>query len=282
VSRIQIDSVQPVLVGIDQDINVTFNLQANPSESVYRQLELAMSKEQQERLHLRTTAARALLDQIIHIPSLRPKIETTYTARKSGSQTVDEVPYLLSNQRSLLGIVDDWFKTSFDGVSISVDQAAFAFQLAELRSGLPVNLAESGRGLQSALPVVALLLALSGSKQKARLVVLEEPEAHLHPSVHGAMADLVIRCARRSQVIVETHSENFILRLRRRIAEAHLKHADVGLYYLDEVRNVIPVRLDHSGTTDNWPSGVFESDIEEARAIVEAKVSAMHSMGDAT
>jgi hypothetical protein len=76
------------------------------------------------------------------------------------------------------------------------------------------------------------------------------------------MADLVITCAHRSQVIIETHSENFILRLRRRIAEGLIARTDVALVYLDEARHLIPIALDATGGTDDWPSGVFESDIK--------------------
>jgi predicted ATPase len=92
------------------------------------------------------------------------------------------------------------------------------------------------------------------------------------------MADLCIDCLETSQIIVETHSENFILRLRRRIAEGRLNAGDVGLHYVDEDHETREIRLDVNGGTDNWPEGVFESDIEEAQAIVQAKIEAMSHM----
>ena len=279
-SQKQGDSVQPTRVELDSDIKLTIPLQPTRPESAYSQVLKKVTDEQGERFHNRIEAAGTLLAEIVHIPSARPRIETTYTSRPPAGRTVEEVPYLLAGQRLLLAEVDRWFRDEFDGASIGVDQAAFAFQLSESRAGLPVNLASSGRGLQAIIPVVSLLKDIVQSKQRTQLIILEEPEAHLHPSLHGVMADLVITCARHSQVIVETHSENFILRLRRRIAENRIKNTAIGLYFLDEARTVQRIKIDEFGTVDNWPPGVFESDIEEARAIVEAKLRVMSQLGD--
>jgi len=279
-SQKQGGSVQPTRVELDGDVRITIPLQAVRSESAYNQVLLSMSVAQQARFQDRIESAATLLSEIVHIPSARPRIETTYTSRPPVGRTVEEVPYLLASQRFLLEDVDRWFRNEFDGASIGVDQAAFAFQLSETRAGLPVNLSASGRGLQAILPVVSLLNEIIQSKRHTQLIILEEPEAHLHPSLHGVMADLVITCSRHCQVIVETHSENFILRLRRRIAEKRIKHTAIGLYYLDDDRKVQRIKVDDFGTIDNWPPGVFESDIEEARAIVEAKLRVMSQLGD--
>jgi predicted ATPase len=142
-----------------------------------------------------------------------------------------------------------------------------------------ISVAESGRGIQAVLPVVTILLGIARGQRRAHLVVVEEPEEHLHPSAHGPVADLLIECSSKAQTIVETHSENLILRLRRRIADGTISADDIALYFVTEDHDVVPVLLDEHGTTTNWPSGVFESDIEEAQAIVEAKLSAMGDMG---
>ena len=107
------------------------------------------------------------------------------------------------------------------------------------------------------------------------LVVIEEPEAHLHPSMHGAIADLVISCSEKSQVLIETHSENFILRLRRRIAEGALDPARLALVYVDEAHLARAINILETGETSDWPTGVFEYDVVEAEAIVQARLNAM-------
>jgi len=188
------------------------------------------------------------------------------------------VPYILRSRSRLLDAVDEWFQKYLDRSGVDIDQAAFAFRLVEVRDESIVNFTQSGRGPQSSLPVVTLLLAVASGIKRSPLVIIEKPETHLHPSVHGDVADLVLRSAKKTQIIVETHSENFLLRIRRRIAEGFISNDDVALYFVDDAHNVVRIPLDHFGGTDRWPTGIFESDIEEASAIVEAKISAMTAL----
>jgi AAA ATPase-like protein len=225
-----------------------------------------------------TTARRTLkdiLDGAIHIASARPSIESAYETRDPGAPTVAETPHLLQSDADLLDLVDGWYVANLDGARIVVDRAAFAFRIMGLERQSPTNLTHAGRGTQASLPVVTLLLGIANQRFPARFVVVEEPEAHLHPSAHGSMADLAIAAARCSQLLVETHSENFILRLRRRIADRTISLNDLRLYYVTESRVVREVTLDEYGATSDWPVGVFESDVAEAQAIVEAKLGAM-------
>jgi predicted ATPase len=273
------DSVQPTFVQVDGTAK-TIGLQSKQTETSRTLVDSVLNPSAVRRLDERIATLQALLDGLVHIPSARPRIQTIYAARPSTGWTVDEVPYILRSNRRVLNSVDDWFQQNLDGSGVDVDQAAFAFRLVETRQANAVNFTQSGRGLQSALPVVTLLLAVASGMRRSPLVIVEEPEAHLHPSVHGDMADLVLSCVGKSQLMIETHSENFLLRLRRRIAEGQISHNDVALYFVDDFHRVLRVPLDEFGGTDQWPLGIFESDVEEARSIVEAKISAMAATGD--
>lgn len=273
------DSVQPSFIQVDgtrRNIGLTPKRTATSRDLVDSQLPPAV----QHRLDEHIITLRNLLQDLIHIPSFRPTIESIYTVRPPRAWAAEEVPYILNSRRRLLNAVDDWFQKHLDRSGIGIDQAAFAFRLIEMRDESVVNFTQSGRGPQSALPVVTLLQAVALGIKRSPLVVVEEPETHVHPSVHGDIADLVLDCAKKSQVIVETHSENFLLRLRRRIAEGRASSNEIGLYFIDETHNVFRVPLDNYGGTDQWPTGIFESDIEEASAIVEAKISAMTALDD--
>lgn len=233
-----------------------------------------MGKNEGALLEERRRELRALLEGVVHVPSARPAVTPTYTTRDPNTTTVDEVPYLLASNHTLLGAVDQWFRDELEIGTIEVDKAAFAFRLAAQEGAVSVNLASAGRGTQAVLPVATILLGVATGQLGAQLVIVEEPEAHLHPSAHGALADLAIHAASRAQVLVETHSENFILRVRRRVAEGRLGPDKLRLIYVDGGHLVSEVALDAAGGTDNWPHGVFESDIEEAEAIVRAKLEA--------
>jgi len=89
-------------------------------------------------------------------------------------------------------------------------------------------------------------------------------------------ADLYIAASARENAcfIIETHSENFVLRLRRRIAEG-LDPARVKLYWInDDTRpgsQVDEILIHENGDVSNWPSSVFSEDFEEVRKIREAQ-----------
>ena len=88
--------------------------------------------------------------------------------------------------------------------------------LVDQTSRTQVDFGNVGSGLLSLVPI--LLLALAPGP---RLLVVEEPELHLHPRLQASVGDILAGVARRpgSCCIVETHSEHVLLRILRRIRE---------------------------------------------------------------
>lgn len=275
---ISADSVQPRLLGIDDHDPIPIQLESSPANSAGSQLHRALSRSDKALLESHRQDLSEILRNTIHIASARPRIESTYSIRETTTWTTADVPYLLAARPTLMDAVSEWFRDSLDGTRVGLNVAAFAFRLVEEKNRSTVSLAESGRGTQAVLPVTTLLLALINEHVSAEVLVVEEPEEHLHPSAHGALGDLMIRASKVCQIIIETHSENLILRLRRRIAEGAFSSDDLGLYYIDQIGAVTEVKLDSLGSAINWPSGVFENDVDEARAIMHAKLAAMGSM----
>lgn len=139
-----------------------------------------------------------------------------------------------------------------------------------IESELP--LPSVGVGVSQLLPVLVLcLLAEPGS-----VVLLEQPELHLHPALQQKLADFFIAVARSGrQLIVETHSEYFVSRLRRRVVE------DPDDELLKLVKIVSAERDGESGETryrdldltpygeiEDWPKGFFDQAAEDEREII--------------
>ena len=136
-----------------------------------------------------------------------------------------------------------------------------------------VDLTAVGVGVSQALPI-ALLLVLS---DPGDVIIIEQPELHLHPAMQLRMADLLLNyaCAGR-QVIVETHSEHIVNRLRRRVVEApELARDSIMLQFAetDSNNNTIyrPSEINNDGTlSDDWPEGFFEVASDEATELIKA------------
>lgn len=135
-----------------------------------------------------------------------------------------------------------------------------------------VNLASTGCGISQLVPVIVhtVLTPQSGC------LLVEQPEIHLHPSAQADLADLFVENARHNrQFIIETHSEHFILRLRRRVAEGRLKPEKVRIFAVEKKggqTRITQLNLKRSGHFEEWPQGFFEEGYREALAIAEADI----------
>ena len=111
-----------------------------------------------------------------------------------------------------------------------------------------VNLLATGFGISQVLPVlVQCFYAPEGS-----IILIDQPEVHLHPYAQSALADVMIDVIesksnlgkgfkeRNIQLIIETHSEHFLRRLQRRIAEGKLPQHKVSAYFA-YINNEVPL-----------------------------------------
>ena len=115
-----------------------------------------------------------------------------------------------------------------------------------------------GFGLTYVLPVVvACLTASPGS-----LVLLENPEAHLHPQGQTQMAALAAAAAAQgAQVIMETHSDHVINGVRLAVKQGGLTPEQAVFHYFrgdGTGAEVVTPRIDADGMLDQWPSGFFD------------------------
>ena len=103
------------------------------------------------------------------------------------------------------------------------------------------------------------------------------PELHLHPAACGTIADLYLTSLENNNntILLETHSKEVLLRLRRRIAESKNSdiHNGVNIIYTSNTRDTCEIdyiTVEKTGELDWWPEGIFEESFEEVVAISEA------------
>ena len=128
-----------------------------------------------------------------------------------------------------------------------------------------VPLTDVGFGVSQVLPVITLLYYVP----EGSTVILEQPEIHLHPSVQSGLADVILDAIkiRKIQVIVESHSEHFLRRIQRRIAEDQYPVSDAVLYFCalgkDGASTAEVLDVDDVGNIRNWPKDFFGNDFRE-------------------
>ena len=120
-----------------------------------------------------------------------------------------------------------------------------------------------GFGLTYILPVLVALLSSSAGA----LVLLENPEAHLHPRGQSQAGELIARAASAGiQVIVETHSDHILNGIRVAVKRGLASPEDIALHYFQLPAEysdmsgieVISPQIDRDGRLDKWPEGFFD------------------------
>ena len=127
--------------------------------------------------------------------------------------------------------------------------------------GTEVRLTDVGFGVSQILPVLILCYYVP----EGSILILEQPEAHLHPKVQSKLADVLIDVVKKRnlQIILESHSEHLLHRLARRIAEGEISADDMALYACeinDGTSEIEPLKMDDYGNVSNWPRDFFGDD----------------------
>lgn len=171
--------------------------------------------------------------------------------------------------------IADWMRTlgvidRFSVKPVAPGRKEYEVLLTTHPGAPEVKLTDVGFGVSQVLPaLVQAFHAAPGS-----IVWMEQPEVHLHPKVQAELADAFI-CAvqarengkpRNVQLIVESHSEHFLSRLQRRVAEGEVSPEDVAIYFCRRNARgaeLEPLKLDRYGDISNWPEGFFGDEMGE-------------------
>jgi len=160
---------------------------------------------------------------------------------------------------------------SFSMEPVAQDSSIYQVVVQKTPSSAKVLITDVGFGVSQILPVLALCYyAPAGS-----IILLEQPEIHLHPSVQSGLADVFVDAVknRKVQIVVESHSEHLLRRLQRRIAEQTVSSEETALYFCEAVAEgskLTPLDVDLFGNITNWPKDFFGDEFGEMAAITKA------------
>lgn len=236
---------------------------------------------------------RRELEDISYLGPLRRKPERDYSWNKSrpgdiGIDGKSAVDALLASslmkgddQDYILNGVSKWLSRMKLADKIEVHQQGRSnrYELIVLRGDVSCNLRDVGIGVSQILPVlVVAYFARPGS-----VVILEEPEIHLHPLAQSALAEMFTEVSRERnlQFIVETHSEHIFRRMQTLIAKKPSTLNDVSMYFVERAKEsakLRPLEVDDFGRLLNWPDGFFGDALGETRKQARLAIKRMQQI----
>lgn len=159
--------------------------------------------------------------------------------------------------------VQERMRAFFPGCSFDLQQVPQANALTlGLRSADDTDFhrpIHAGFGLTQSLPIIVAAL----SATEGDILLIENPEVHLHPAGQALMGQFLADVARSGiQVIMETHSDHILNGIRRSVKAGRLTPEQVAIHFFrlrtTEESQVLTSILDSTGNIDSWPDGFFD------------------------
>ena len=208
----------------------------------------------------------------LSIAALLAAIEQGRTLNRGHKQRLQRFDAFIAAWLKDLSVID-----SFTVRHIAKGRKEYEVLVRARAESPEVRLTDVGFGVSQVLP--ALVQAFYAPPDST--IWMEQPEIHLHPRVQAELADAFISAVkayengkpRNVQLIVESHSEHFLLRLQRRVAEERITPDDVAIYFVREAKDGVELealRLDMFGEIENWPDRFFGDELAEIAARSEA------------
>lgn len=180
---------------------------------------------------------------------------------------IEALQHYKSITNQLLENVSLWLGEISDGIEISATvyselqqvNLTYSYTYGDNTTDkyTPLNV---GFGITYVLPIiVAILKAKEGD-----LLIIENPESHLHPAGQSKVAELcAIASANGVQIVVETHSDHFLNGIRVATKKGLLTPDQSSVYYFrkdkDELETKVDeIHIDENGGIDNYPKGFFD------------------------
>jgi predicted ATPase len=226
------------------------------------------------------------LNSLIYLGPLRPEPEPSYGWSGNAPSSVgrrgefavqaliasrDKAPHVerqVVAWLAKLGLADEMSLQP-----IAQGREDYEVRIQQTAASARVLLPDVGFGVSQVLPV----LVQCAYAKRGSILILEQPEMHLHPSAQSALADVLIEAVtkRNVQIIFESHSEHLLRRIQRRIAEEKFLARDTSIYFC-EMENgeskATPLELTEDGYIKNWPHDFFGDEMADLVAMTEASI----------
>lgn len=182
---------------------------------------------------------------------------------------VDNVTKKTFANRTLINQINLWMGTISPGIairttSVNNEEVLLEYEYKQKAYGYtnrfkPENV---GFGITYSLPVITAIL----SAKPGSLVMIENPESHIHPRGQAELGKLIALLAQNDvQVIIETHSDHIINGIRVAVKDTPTLKDETILFYFEkfdadyeQFSKITNIEIDSNGELSDYPAGLLD------------------------
>ena len=186
---------------------------------------------------------------------------------------VNDIKRKGKTKKNLLKDVAKWMRDAEIASNIFIQSFTdryFEVRVRNFYTNEDENLSDVGYGCSQIIPVLVAGFNLTSGG----ILIVEEPEIHLHPKAQAELGSLFKTFYERDiQLFVETHSEHLLIRLQSHIAKGDIDPNDVNVFYVDPAgknkgKEITRIPIGRDGYFEKpWPKGFFPERLNEAERL---------------
>ena len=180
-----------------------------------------------------------------------------------------ELHHKKATSQKLNSQLNAWMQEISPGISINtkyipeVNKVILDYQFdygtQKTNSFRPKNV---GFGISYVLPIILSLL----TAEEGKIIVIENPESHIHPSGQAELGKLISLAASiGAQLFIETHSDHILNGIRVAVKENLIDQSKVNVMYFEKTTTdkeqftkITPIKVDKNGTLNNYPKDFLD------------------------
>ncbi|MEQ9480978.1 DUF3696 domain-containing protein [Coleofasciculus sp. F4-SAH-05] len=185
---------------------------------------------------------------------------TANLLQKNKDYLVDDELCLGEDAKTLATQTEEWLNNIFDGAKVEIKSSESNILELLMNSSpskdrfRPANI---GFGYHCVLPIIVSALIA----QQGEILIVENPEAHLHPKAQSRLAKFLAKVSSCGvQVFVESHSDHILNALRIAVLDKILNHEDLKILYFQQKTElpVVEIPVQPDGGIEEWPESFFD------------------------
>jgi len=188
-------------------------------------------------------------------------------ARRTKTEVSHELIHPKESRKFLDSQVNYWLKYILD-TELKTEEIVGTNQVkASFKNG---NAFVRPKNIGSGISYLTSILIVCLSAKPDQIIIIENPEIHLHPKAQAKIGEFLAFVASKGvQIIIETHNDHLINRLRYEVYEKRLKQDEIIIHYKENMKPFEQIEIDSNGKfkdkngENSFPSGFYDATLKE-------------------